>query len=46
MDSLDVIEGLKSYYNKRDSADKNIKDRIKALEEGMQSLKVIYQLDT
>lgn len=40
MDGTDVKEGLEAYYNKRDSADKNIEDRIKALEEEIRSLKV------
>lgn len=39
MDNSDIKEGLESYYNKRDSKDKNIKDRIKVLEEEIQSLK-------
>jgi len=39
MDSTDVKEGLEAYYSKRDSADKNIKDRIKDLEKEIQSLK-------
>jgi len=39
MDSTDVKKGLEAYYNKRDSKDKNIGDRIKALEEEIQSLK-------
>ena len=43
MDNSDIKEGLESYYNKRDnldpSKDKNIRDRIKVLEEEMQSLK-------
>jgi len=39
MDSTDVKEGLEAYYSKRDSADKNIKDRIKALEEQIKALK-------
>jgi integrase/recombinase XerD len=39
MDNSDVKEGLEAYYNKRDSADKNIEDRIKALEKEIQSLK-------
>lgn len=39
MDNTDIKEGLEAYYSKRDSADKNIEDRIKALEEEIQSLK-------
>lgn len=39
MDNTDIKEGLEAYYNKRDSKDKNIKDRIKALEKEIQSLK-------
>jgi len=39
MDGTDVKEGLEAYYNKRDSKDKNIENRIKALEEEIQSLK-------
>ena len=39
MDGTDVKEGLEAYYNKRDSADKNIENRIKALEEEIRSLK-------
>ncbi|MBU4313925.1 MAG: tyrosine-type recombinase/integrase [Actinobacteria bacterium] len=39
MDSTDVKKGLEAYYSKRDSKDKNIGDRIKALEEEIQSLK-------
>ena len=40
MDSTDVKEGLQAYYNKRDhSKDKNIENRIKVLEEEIQSLK-------
>ena len=39
MDSTDVKEGLEAYYSKRDSKNKNIGDRIKALEEEIQSLK-------
>jgi integrase/recombinase XerD len=40
IDGTDVKEGLEAYYNKRDSADKNMGDRIKALEEEIRSLKV------
>jgi len=40
IDGTDVKEGLEAYYSKRDSADKNIEDRIKALEEEIRSLKV------
>ena len=39
MDSTDVKKGLEAYYNKRDSKDKNIGDRIKDLEKEIQSLK-------
>ncbi|TET07092.1 MAG: hypothetical protein E3J83_05505 [Candidatus Atribacteria bacterium] len=39
MDNTDIKEGLEAYYNKRDSKDKNIKDRINALEEQIKSLK-------
>ncbi|MBA7494880.1 Tyrosine recombinase XerD [subsurface metagenome] len=39
MDNTDIKEGLEAYYNKRDSKDKNIKDRINALEEQIKALK-------
>ena len=39
MDNTDIKEGLEAYYNKRDSRDKNIKDRINALEEQIKALK-------
>ena len=39
IDGTDVKEGLEAYYSKRDSADKNIEDRIKDLEKEIQSLK-------
>ena len=39
MDNTDIKEGLEAYYSKRDSADKNIKDRINTLEEQIKALK-------
>ena len=40
MDNSDIKEGLEAYYNKRDHAkDKNIKDRITALEEEIKNIK-------
>ena len=39
MDNTDIKEGMEAYYNKRDSKDNNIKDRIKALEKEMKALK-------
>ena len=39
MDNTDIKEGLEAYYNKRDSKDKNIEDRIKTLEEQIKALK-------
>jgi len=39
MDNTDIKEGLESYYNKRDSKDQDINNRIKALEEEIRSLK-------
>ena len=38
MDNTDIKEGLEAYYNKRDSKDKNIEDRIKTLEEQIKAL--------
>jgi len=39
IDDSDVKEGLFSYYDKRDSKNRDIKDRIKSLEEEIQNLK-------
>ena len=39
MDNTDIRKGLEAYYNKRDFKDKNIKDRIKVLEEQIEALK-------
>jgi len=41
MDNSDIKEGLEAYYNKRDSKDNNIKDRIKSLEDQIQQLKAV-----
>jgi len=45
MDNTDIKEGLEAYYSKRDSDDKNIKDRIGALEEQIKALKAIKQVN-
>ena len=39
MDNTDIRKGLEAYYSKRDSKDKNIEDRINALEEQIKALK-------
>jgi len=39
IDNSDVREGLEAYYNKRDSKNPDLKDRIKSLEVEIQSLK-------
>jgi len=39
MDNSDVKEGLEAYYNKRDSKNPDLKDKIKFLEEEIQKLK-------
>lgn len=39
MDNTDIKEGLEAYYSKRDFKNRDIKNRVKVLEEEIRSLK-------